>query len=370
VPTGTYGWSMLMESVTAWPSVDGSGHLPWYPGSGEVPSDPSTGYYPFPTTDPELGYPVETEDDTDFYTFTLDEPSSVSIPTYPWTTDPSEAECDFGWAWYVEDFSEGTHTLYVEVSDDLYDAEAIDVDRGLYTLEITVEEMPDVLLYGENVITVELENDSPEVYLTEWTLDLCNEDGDEYTCPFDVPDATCVPGVNSYDLTCQIPDSIPSGEYCGELTAECEVARQMAADDILGGRASSRPLGALDTYMNDMTFGIVPTNTSSWTSSAQSKPAWDWYKATYTEGMEDGTGTQKPTYLDSEGEGTISKYYLENCPYEVGRGEPETPVDVSGDDPEDDKKSGDIPGFPYASVVAGLTLGVLMLYLSNSGKRG
>ena len=374
VPSGTYGWSMLMESVTAWPSVDGSGHLPWYPGSGAVgaegPPDPSMGYYPFPTTDPELGYPVETEDDTDFYTFTLAEPSSVSIPTNPWMTDSVDSDCDFGWAWYLEDFSEGTHTLYVEVSDDLYDTEAIGVDRGLYRLEITVEEMPDVLLYGDNVITVELENDCPEVYLTDWTLDLWNEDGDEYTCPLDVPDATCSPGINSYDLTCEIPESIPSGEYCGEVTAECEIARQMAADDILGGPDASRPLGTLDTLMDGTTLGIAPKDTSSWTSSAQSKPAWDSFKATYTEGMEDGTGTQKPTYLDSEGEGTISKYYLENCPYEVGRGEPETPVDVSGDDPEDDKKSGDIPGFPYESVLIGLAMGITMLSLVSQAKRG
>ena len=367
VPDGTYGWSMLMECVTAWPSVDGSGHLPWFPGSGELPSDP-TGYYPFPTTDPELGYPVEGEDDTDFYTFTLDEPSDVNIPTHPWATDPADTDSDYGWAWYVEEFSEGTHTLYVEVSDDLYDSEDIEVDPGLYTLEITVDEMPDVLLYGENVITVELENDSPELYIVDWTLDLWNDDGDEYTCPLDTPDAMCGPGVNSYDLTCQIPDDIPSGEYCGGLTAECDVARQAAADDLLGGHASSRGLGALDSYMKSTTLGIAPRNTTSWTSSAQSKPSWDWYKATYTENVEGESGTQKPTYLDSEGEGRISQYYLENCPYEVGRGEDETPVNVSGDDPEDDKKSGDIPGFPYASVVFGLALGVALLSLLGHGR--
>jgi hypothetical protein len=259
--------------------------------------------------------------------------------------------------------------LYVEVSDDLYDSDPIDVDPGLYTLEITVDEMPEVLLYGENIISVELENESPETYLCDWTLDLWNDEGDEYTCPLETPDAVCTSGVNLYDLTCQISDSIPSGEYCGELTAECEVARQMAVDDLLGGRAASRSLGALDTYMKDITFGIVPKNTTSWTSSAQSKPSWDRYKATYAENVEDGTGTQKPTYLDSEGEGRISQYWLENCPLAVGEGETETPVNVSGDDPEDDKKSGDIPGFPYGSVVAGLTLGVLMLYLSNN-RRG
>ncbi|MBA7714245.1 hypothetical protein ES703_123262 [subsurface metagenome] len=114
VPTGTYGWSMLMESVTAWPSVDGSGHLPWYPGQGtegaEGPTDPSTGYYPFPTTDPELGYPMEAEEDTDFYEFTLDEPSLVTISTNPWTTDPLEADSDFGWSLYLEEFSPGCGT--------------------------------------------------------------------------------------------------------------------------------------------------------------------------------------------------------------------------------------------------------------------
>jgi len=323
VPTGTYSWSMLMESVTAWPSVDGSGHLPWYSGSGaegaEEPTDPSMGYYPFPTSDPELGYPVETEDDTDFYEFTLDEPSDVAILTNPWTTDPMETESDFGWSWYLDEFSPGTHTLYVEVSDELYDSELVDVDRervGSFTLEITISDAPEALLYGDNVITVEIENSGLETYLTDWTLDLCNDDGDEFSLPCDVPDATCSPGSNSYDLECEIPDSIPSGEYSCGVNAECQEARQASINDLLEGHAMSRSLGAFDSYTNDVTFGIASKDPSSWTGTAKLTPTWDSYCSTYNEEVEDGTYSGKLTYLYSQAKHTISKYYLLNCPLE------------------------------------------------------
>jgi hypothetical protein len=385
VPTGTYSWSMLMECVTAWPSVDGSGHLPWYPGQStggaEGPVDPSTGYYPFPTTDPDLGYPVETEEDTDFYEFTLDEPSHVTIPTEPWTTDPLETDSDFGWSWYLEEYSPGTHTLYVEVSDELYESDPVEVDRdrvGAHTLEITVtDEVPEVILYGENVFSFSIENSGLETYMTNWTINFWNEAGDEYRLPCDVPDAMCSPGANSFDLECEIPESVPLGEYSCGVSVECLVAREVAVDDLLGGHAMSRSLGVFDSYAKTQTFGIVSKDLSKWAEPAKETPTWDSYCTTNNEQVEEGTFTGILPYLHSLGksaldwgERAIKKAYNFDNLVKLARDIVRTPLNPSADEPEDVKSLSDIPGFPYETVALGLTLGPLSLYLSRHRQRG
>ncbi|MBA7636745.1 hypothetical protein ES703_44373 [subsurface metagenome] len=138
----------------------------------------------------------------------------------------------------------------------------------------------------------------------------------------------------------------------------------------------SRSLGAFDSYSNFETFGIAPEGSSSWDESAKSTPTWDSYCTTNNEQIEEGTFSRILPYLYSWGksainwgESAIKKAYNFDNLVELAENIIDTPINVSGDDPEDDK-SGKIPGFPYESVVAGLTLGIVMLYLSNSNRRG